>query len=98
MTERLERVHRVAKLAAVSLGDDEAEELADDLDRILAYFSDLDGIDTTDVAPTAQVQPLTQTAWRTDELTPCLDHEEALAAAPRVENDGFAVPAFMDVP
>jgi aspartyl-tRNA(Asn)/glutamyl-tRNA(Gln) amidotransferase subunit C len=97
MSERVERVRRVAKLAALSLDDVEAEELAGDLDRILAYFSELDALDTTDVPPTAQVQA-THAAWRADELTPCLGHDEALAAAPRVEDDGFAVPAFMDVP
>jgi aspartyl-tRNA(Asn)/glutamyl-tRNA(Gln) amidotransferase subunit C len=96
MTER--RVQRVAKLAAISLDEKEAEELEGDLDRILAYFAELDALDTTDVPPTTQVQPLEQSAWRADELTPSLDRDEALAAAPRVENEGFAVPAFMDVP
>ncbi len=97
MSERLERVTRVAKLAALTLADGEAEELAADLDRILAYFKELDALDTTDVPPTAQVQA-THSGWRADELEPCLEHDEALAAAPRVEGDGFAVPAFMDVP
>jgi hypothetical protein len=29
-------------------------------------------------------------------VTPCLSHEEALSQAPRVEADGFAVPAFLE--
>jgi aspartyl-tRNA(Asn)/glutamyl-tRNA(Gln) amidotransferase subunit C len=97
MSEHLERVRRVAKLAALSLDDAEAEALAGDLDRILAYFAELDALDTTDVPPTTDVHA-TRGAWRPDELVPGLDHAEALAAAPSVEDGGFAVPAFLDVP
>jgi aspartyl-tRNA(Asn)/glutamyl-tRNA(Gln) amidotransferase subunit C len=97
MSERLERVRRVAKLAALSLDDGEAEALAVDLDRILAYVSELDALDTTNVPPTAQVGE-THAGWRADEVVPGLEHDEALAAAPRVEDGGFAVPAFLDVP
>jgi hypothetical protein len=34
--------------------------------------------------------------WRPDEVRGCVSHEEALAAAPQVEQDGFAVPTFVE--
>ncbi|HZU83011.1 MAG TPA: Asp-tRNA(Asn)/Glu-tRNA(Gln) amidotransferase subunit GatC [Polyangiaceae bacterium] len=39
---------------------------------------------------------LESTPWRADEPRPGLTHEEALAQAPRVEQDGFAVPTFVE--
>ena len=47
------------------------------------------------VPPTAHVQ-LDRMPLRADEPRPGLTHEEALAQAPRVEGEGFAVPAFVD--
>lgn len=88
-------VLHVAKLASLSLSDDEADRFTEELARIVAYVGELQAVDTTGVEPTADVQ-LTRSAWRADELAPCLSREEALAAAPRVEGDGFAVPVFVE--
>ena len=65
------------------------------IDRILAHVQELDQIDTREVPPTAHVQ-LTETPWRPDEVRPSLPHDEALSQAPAVEDDGFAVPAFVE--
>ena len=88
-------VLHVAKLASLSLSDAEADKLTGDLAKIVAYVAQLDSLDTSQVAPTAHVQ-LDRTPRRPDELQPCLSHEEALAQAPRVEEGGFAVPAFVE--
>jgi aspartyl-tRNA(Asn)/glutamyl-tRNA(Gln) amidotransferase subunit C len=90
-----QRVRDVAKLAALSLTEDEEDALAHDLDAIVRYVEELDALDTRDVPPTTSVL-IGTSALRDDEAQPCLSHEDALAAAPRVENDGFAVPAFVD--
>jgi aspartyl-tRNA(Asn)/glutamyl-tRNA(Gln) amidotransferase subunit C len=88
-------VLHVAKLASLSLSDKEAERLAHELARIVGYVEQIEGVDTRDVPPTAHVQ-LDRMPWREDEVRPCVSHEDALAAAPLVENDGFAVPTFVE--
>jgi aspartyl-tRNA(Asn)/glutamyl-tRNA(Gln) amidotransferase subunit C len=88
-------VRHVAKLASLSLSDDEAARFAGELAKIVAYVAQLDALDTSGVPPTAHVQ-LDRMPLRPDEPRPGLTHEEALAQAPRVEGEGFAVPAFVD--
>jgi aspartyl-tRNA(Asn)/glutamyl-tRNA(Gln) amidotransferase subunit C len=88
-------VLHVAKLASLSLSDSEADRLAGELAKIVGYVAQLDALDTRDVPPTAHVQ-IDRTPWRQDEPRPGLSHEDALAQAPRVEGDGFAVPAFVE--
>lgn len=88
-------VRRVARLASLSLSDDEASSLTAELGRIVAYVAQLEAVDTTGVEPTAHVL-LERSPLRGDEPVPCLSREEALAQAPRIESDAFAVPAFVD--
>jgi aspartyl-tRNA(Asn)/glutamyl-tRNA(Gln) amidotransferase subunit C len=88
-------VLHVAKLASLSLSDVEADKLAGELAKIVGYVAQLDALDTRDVPPTAHVQ-IDRTPWRQDEPRPGLSHEDALAQAPRIEGDGFAVPAFVE--
>ena len=88
-------VRHVAKLASLSLSDEEAARFAGELAKIVEYMAQLDALDTSNVPPTAHVQ-LDRMPLRPDEPRPCLTHEEALAQAPRVEGEGFAVPAFVD--
>jgi aspartyl-tRNA(Asn)/glutamyl-tRNA(Gln) amidotransferase subunit C len=88
-------VRDVARLASLSLSDDEATRFAGELATIVEYVAQLDALDTSGVPPTAHVQ-LDRMPLRADELAPCLTHDEALAQAPRVEGEGFAVPAFVD--
>jgi aspartyl-tRNA(Asn)/glutamyl-tRNA(Gln) amidotransferase subunit C len=88
-------VLHLAKLASLSLSDDEADHLAADLARIAAYVEQLESLDTSGVPPTAHVR-LERMPLRDDQVVPCLPHDEALAQAPRVEEEGFAVPAFVE--
>jgi aspartyl-tRNA(Asn)/glutamyl-tRNA(Gln) amidotransferase subunit C len=88
-------VLHVAKLASLSLSEAEADRFAGELARIVKYVEQLDGVDTTDVVPTAHVQ-LDRMPLREDALRPCLSHEDALAQAPQVEGGGFAVPTFVE--
>jgi aspartyl-tRNA(Asn)/glutamyl-tRNA(Gln) amidotransferase subunit C len=88
-------VHHVARLASLSLGEAEAAAFERELGKIVAYVTQLDELDTADVPPTAHVQ-LDRLPVRADTVQPCLSHEEALAQAPSVEGDGFAVPTFVE--
>jgi aspartyl-tRNA(Asn)/glutamyl-tRNA(Gln) amidotransferase subunit C len=87
-------VVHVAKLASLSLSGEETDRFASELDRIVAHVQELDQLDTRDVPPTAHVQ-IDRMPLRGDETRPCLPHAEALSQAPRVEDDGFAVPTFV---
>ncbi len=87
-------VLHLAKLAALSLDDGEADRLTSDLARIADYVEQLESLDTEGVPPTAHVQ-LDRMPLREDETRPGLSHEEALSQAPRTEEEGFAVPAFV---
>jgi aspartyl-tRNA(Asn)/glutamyl-tRNA(Gln) amidotransferase subunit C len=88
-------VLHVAKLASLSLSEGEVGRFVVELARIVAHVEQLEALDTRDVPPTAHVQ-VERIPLRKDEVTPCLSHEEALSQAPRVEADGFAVPAFLE--
>jgi aspartyl-tRNA(Asn)/glutamyl-tRNA(Gln) amidotransferase subunit C len=88
-------VQHVATLASLSLDTEEAARLEKELATILAYFAQLDALDTTGVPATAHVQ-LARLPLRADEVRPGLSHEDALAAAPSVEGEGFGVPTFVE--
>ena len=99
MSDALDRLRHVAQLAELTLAPDEEARLAGELGRIVALFAELDAIDTTDVPPTAHVAGIEPTVseegWREDVVRPGLAHDDALAGAPRVAHDGFAVPTFV---
>jgi aspartyl-tRNA(Asn)/glutamyl-tRNA(Gln) amidotransferase subunit C len=86
-----EEVERIAHLARLDLGVEEAEALATQLDAILSYVTQLDEVDVSDVEPTAHVIPF-DTPLREDQPGPSLDPELALRAAPAREGSAFAVP------
>ena len=93
-------IRHVAELAELSLSNEEEARLAEDIGRILAYVAELEAIDTTDVPPTAHVAGIEPVrsgdGWRHDEATEGLSHADALAGAPREDDGGFAVPAFVE--
>jgi aspartyl-tRNA(Asn)/glutamyl-tRNA(Gln) amidotransferase subunit C len=90
-----ELVLHVAKLASLSLAEAEVDRFVGELARIVGYVEQLETLDTRDVPPTAHVQ-VERIPLRRDEVTPGLSHDQALAQAPQVEADGFAVPAFLE--
>jgi aspartyl-tRNA(Asn)/glutamyl-tRNA(Gln) amidotransferase subunit C len=88
-------VLHVAKLASLSLSDEEADRLTHELGSIVAYVEQLEELDTTSAAPMTHVD-IERLPWRKDEPRPGLSHEDALAQAPRVEQGGFSVPTFVE--
>jgi aspartyl-tRNA(Asn)/glutamyl-tRNA(Gln) amidotransferase subunit C len=93
---RREDVEHVATLAALSLGEGEAETMTRDLAAIVGYIEQLAELDTSDVPPTAMVVEMSGSALRADDVVPSLPREEALAQAPRSGDEGFLVPGFVD--
>lgn len=98
MGERISRpqVLHVAKLARLSVSDEEVDVLTEQLAAVLEHAADVAALDTTGVAPTAHPVPLLN-VLREDEIEPSLDREEVLAQAPAAEEGRFRVPPILSV-
>ena len=90
-----EEVRHVATLARLGLSDDEIASFGLQLDAILEHISQLDSIDISGVAETAQVGGLVN-AWRDDEQRASLPAAAALQNAPGREGDFFQVGAIQE--
>jgi aspartyl-tRNA(Asn)/glutamyl-tRNA(Gln) amidotransferase subunit C len=90
-------VEHVARLARLELSDTEAEELTGQLGVILDHAADIAELDLAGVEPSAHPLPLANVV-RPDEVTPTLDRDEVLAAAPDTEDERFRVPRILDAP
>jgi aspartyl-tRNA(Asn)/glutamyl-tRNA(Gln) amidotransferase subunit C len=88
-------VLHVAKLARLTLAEDEIPRLVDELAAIVGHFDSLAAIDTSAVTETEGVGPAEMTL-RPDEPRTSLDRAVVLAEAPRADEDGFLVPGFVD--
>ena len=87
-------VAHVARLARLSLTDDELDLFTGQLAAVLDHARDVESLDVGDVPPTAHPLPL-KNVLRPDVVAPSLDRAEVLAAAPAVEDDRFAVPPIL---
>jgi aspartyl-tRNA(Asn)/glutamyl-tRNA(Gln) amidotransferase subunit C len=95
-SERITRadVEHVAQLARLALTDEEITSLTGELAAILDYAAEVSALDTEGVEPTAHPLPLVN-VLRPDEVRPCLERDEVLAAAPAVEDGRFRVPRIL---
>jgi aspartyl-tRNA(Asn)/glutamyl-tRNA(Gln) amidotransferase subunit C len=90
------RIRHLALLAGLSLDDEESASFAEDLRRIVAYVQQLAEVSTLEVD--GEVDGAVgggSGGLREDVVTPGLSREDALAAAPRASDGGFAVPGFV---
>ena len=96
MPDRITRsaVEKVARLARLSLTEDELEVATRELGDILDHFADIDALDLADVEPMTQPVPLVN-VMRDDVPTPTLDRDEVLAAAPVAVDGQFRVPPII---
>lgn len=88
-----DEVMKIAALANLELDAAEIDLFARQLGDILGYANQVQQVDTSGVAPTAAVVAR-HAADRPDAIGPCLEREEALAAAPDPALDAglFKVP------
>jgi len=87
-------VAHVARLARLTLTDDELDTFTGQLASILDHAADVEALDLDDVAPTSHPYPL-ENVVRPDEVRPCLDRDEVLAEAPSAEDGMFRVPPVL---
>ena len=90
-----EEVQHVARLARLSLTDEELERMREQLDAILAYIDKLRELDVEGVEPTSHAVPLVN-VMRDDEITPVLSQEAALGNAPDRAGEFFRVPRIIE--
>jgi aspartyl-tRNA(Asn)/glutamyl-tRNA(Gln) amidotransferase subunit C len=96
----VEDVKRVAELAHLELTPDESRNMLHDLNAILDYVAQLSELDTSSVAPLAQVSELEgaggEGSLRKDALVPSLDRVEVMSEAPETDKVFFKVPKVIE--
>jgi aspartyl-tRNA(Asn)/glutamyl-tRNA(Gln) amidotransferase subunit C len=85
-------VLHVARLARLELTDGEVERMVGELGGVLEHIETIAQLDLDGVPPTTHVVAVAN-ALRDDEPRPSLSREQALAGAPAVAEEGFAVPS-----
>lgn len=88
-------VAHLARLARIAMADAELDALTGQLDVILAAVGRVQEVAAADIPPTSHAVPLTN-VYRADEPRPCLEPDQALAAAPAAEDGRFRVPRILD--
>lgn len=87
-------VRYVAKLARITLTEDEVERFGAQLEDLLEHVNVLGKLDVSAVTATAQVVE-SRNVERDDARRPCLDRETVLAQAPQRQGDFFRVPRII---
>jgi aspartyl-tRNA(Asn)/glutamyl-tRNA(Gln) amidotransferase subunit C len=86
-----DEVLHVARLARLTLKEEEVDLFTRQLNDILSYMAQLREVDTEGVPPMAHALTAFN-VFREDEVTPGLPREAALANAPDREEGGFVIP------
>jgi aspartyl-tRNA(Asn)/glutamyl-tRNA(Gln) amidotransferase subunit C len=92
-------VEHVAQLANLELSAEEKTRMVRDLNSILEHVDRLAELDTSNVAPMAQVMSVSQGfdySRRDDESRPSLAHAEAMRNSPAPHPDFFKVPKVIE--
>lgn len=87
-------VERVSVLARLKLSPDEIDEMTQQLGKIVGYVELLGELDTEHVEPMAHALDLSN-VFAEDKLLPSLDREQALANAPKRDDECYRVPAVL---
>ena len=87
-------VSKVARLARLTLTDDELVVATTELGVMLDHFAEIDALDLDGVEPMNNPTHLVN-VMRDDVVGECLDRDEVLAAAPLVEDHRFRVPPII---
>ena len=90
-----EEVLHIARLARLGVTDTEVKKLSQQLSKILESFEVLQGVDTTDIPPTAQPNTLIN-VLKEDRIIKSLSQDEVLANAPHRDKEFFRVRAVLE--
>lgn len=95
MTKTNINIKKIAKLAELTLTDEEAKVLEEQLEKTIEHIESLDAIDTDNVALTNEVTDLKNVA-REDVVVPSLSQTDALKNAKKTYNGFFMVPVILE--
>lgn len=82
-----EDVLKLAKLARISISDDEVDKFADEFNEILGYVEQLQGVDVSGLEPTSQVTGLTNVMRKDEVKSYGYKPKELLKNVPHVKDD-----------
>ncbi len=88
-------IDHIARLARLSLSDEEKELFGGQLDSILSYMDKLNELDTKDIGPTSHVLDI-HNVTRDDVPVPSLDRDDALFNAPDKSEKFYRVPKIIE--
>ncbi len=86
---------RLAALAGLTLGPEEAERLGADVANILAYMAALADVDTTGILPLTSPNEA-PCPLRADVPEREVEPSAILAAAPKIDHGAFVVPKILE--
>ncbi|MXQ53962.1 Asp-tRNA(Asn)/Glu-tRNA(Gln) amidotransferase subunit GatC [Shimazuella alba] len=89
------QVEHVAKLARLSLSEEEKTQFTSQLNDILQFAEKLNELDTDNVEPTSHIYPIVN-VMREDTVKPSLDRKKVLLNAPDQKDGSFRVPAVFE--
>jgi aspartyl-tRNA(Asn)/glutamyl-tRNA(Gln) amidotransferase subunit C len=90
-----ETLDKIAHLARLEINEKDTDQMISDLTNMLTFVEKLNEVNTDGV------EPLTTMSYeinslREDEVKPHLDHDKALANAPKRDSDYFRVPKVLE--
>jgi len=89
-----QEVEKVALLARLQLSEEELTTMTTQLGQILEYVDQLSELDTEGVESMAHAIDMSN-VFAEDEVKPSLDREDALANAPKRDDECYRVPAVL---
>lgn len=89
-------VQKLAQLSALTITDDQATTMTDELNEILGYVEQLSEVDTEGVEPTYQVNGL-ENVTRPDEIVDMgVSRADLLKNAPQQQDGSIEVPRVLE--
>ncbi|MBC8870764.1 MAG: Asp-tRNA(Asn)/Glu-tRNA(Gln) amidotransferase subunit GatC [Planctomycetes bacterium] len=89
-----QEVEKVSLLARLRLTEEELDLMTSQLGQIVEYVEQLSALDTEDVEPMAHAVEI-QNVFADDEVASSLDRDQALANAPKRDDECYRVPAVL---
>ena len=89
-----QQIEKVALLARLQLSEEELDTMTAQLGRIVDYVEQLAALDTDNVEPMAHAVDVSN-VFADDQLRPSLPRDEALANAPKRDEECYRVPAVL---
>ena len=95
MTIDAKTIAKIAHLARLKIPEEEQQQMAGELNKILAWVTMLDEVDVANIAPLTSVNDVAL-RWRDDVVTDGNKSEDILANAPAKTADFFTVPKVVE--